>query len=131
MPLIVIKTPLYDLAAAAPGVERDKQERANAKHTLRLRQQATVYSYMKDRYQARTVGDVEDNLRRRQVSVGVVRLWVEGRMLEHDDLMEQAIVEGYPELDEDINRMQEQQHWRQADSVSDFLAGLDVDKEDL
>lgn len=86
---------------------------------------------MKDRLQAKTVGDVEEKLRQHQVKPDVVRLWVEGRMIEHDDLMEQAIAEGYPELDEAMNHMREQQYWRQADNVSDFLAGLDVDAEDL
>jgi hypothetical protein len=56
------KSPLDDLIAAPTPVERHRQERANAKYTLRLNQQANVYSYMKDRYQAKTVGDVEEKL---------------------------------------------------------------------
>ena len=125
------KIPPYKIDASVTGEERDKQVRANTKYQLRYEQQASLYSYLQNTHHARTIGDAEEKVRHHQVDTGVVRLWVEGRMIEHDDLMEQAIVEGYPELDEDINRMQEQQHWRQADSVSDFLAGLDVDKEDL
>jgi hypothetical protein len=52
-------------------------------------------------------------------------------MIEREALIEQAVAEGYPELDEDRKRMHEQQYWRQADNVNDFLAGLDVDEEDL
>jgi hypothetical protein len=52
-------------------------------------------------------------------------------MIEHDDLLQQAIAEGYTELDEEVNEMRGKQHWRKADNVNDFLAGLDVDAEDL
>ena len=124
-------TPLYEPNASVTGLERDKQERANVKNKLRYERQAGVYSYMKDTHHARTVGDVEEKVRQHSVDPEVVRVWVEGRMLEHDDLMEQAIVEGYPELDEDIQNMREKQPWRKADNVKDFLAGLDVDEEDM
>jgi len=86
---------------------------------------------MKDSHKAQTVGDVEEKLRQHQVDPEVVRLWIEGRMIEHDDLIEQAIGEGYPELDEDRKHMHEKQLWRKAENVNDFLAGLDVDEEDL
>jgi len=86
---------------------------------------------MKTKHHARTIGDVEEKLRHHEVDAGVVGLWIEGRMIEHDGLIERAIVEGYPELDEDMKHMHEQQHWRHAESVSDFLTGLDVDEEDL
>jgi len=86
---------------------------------------------MKDSHHAQTVGDVEDSLREHKVDTGVVRLWLEGRMIEHDDLIEQAVTEGYPELDEDRKRMREKQPWRKAETVNHFLAGLDVDEEDL
>jgi hypothetical protein len=124
-------TPRHKPDTAVSASDRDKQERANIKHKLRYEHQAGVYSYMRDSHKAKTVGDVEDKLRQHQVEPEVVRVWVEGRMIEHDDLMEQAIAEGYPELDEDKQRMHEKQHWRQADDVNDFLAGLDVDDEDL
>ena len=86
---------------------------------------------MRKKHHVRTVGDVEEKLRHHEVDTGVVGLWIEGRMIEHDDLLEDAIVEGYPEHDEAMKRMHEQQSWRQAESVSDFLAGLDVDEEDI
>jgi hypothetical protein len=123
------ETPLYKPDTTVSGFERDKQERTNVKHKLRYERQAGVYSYMRDNHQARTVGDVEERLRQHQIDSEVVRLWLEGRMIEHDDLIEQAVAEGYPELDEDRKRMHEQQYWRRADNVNDFLAGLDVDKE--
>jgi len=126
-----VNTPLYDLDAAGSVVDGDKQERANVKYKLRYEQQAGVYSYMKDTFKAKTIGDVEEKLQQKAVDTGVVRLWVEGRMIEHDDLLEKAIVEGYPELDTDIQQMRGQQSWRKADNVSDFLAGVDADGEDL
>jgi hypothetical protein len=121
----------YNIDASISGLDRDKQERANVKYKLRYERQANVYDFMKKRYHARTVGDVEEKLRQHQVDAGVVGLWIEGRMIEHDDLLERAIVDGYPELDEAMKQMHEQQPWRQAESVSGFLAGLDVDAEDL
>ena len=85
---------------------------------------------MKDTHQAQTIGDVEENLVRHKVGLDVVRSWLEGRMIEHDDLIEHAVAEGYPELDEDRKRMREKQSWRQAESVNDFLTELDDADED-
>jgi hypothetical protein len=125
------QTPPYNIDASVSGIERDKQERANVKYKLRYERQANVYEFMKKKHHARTVGDVEEKLRHHEVDAGVVGLWIEGRMMEHDHLLEDAIVEGYPEHDEATKQMHEQQPWRQAESVSGFLAGLDVDEEDL
>jgi hypothetical protein len=72
---------------------------------LRYERQAKVYEFMKTRHHARTVGDVEDKLRHHEVDAGVVELWIEGRMMEHDDFLEDAIIEGYPELDEAMKQM--------------------------
>jgi len=125
------KIPLNNIDDSVTGVERDKQEQQNIIHKLRHERQANVYEFMKTRHHARTVGDVEEKLRQHQVDAGVVGLWIEGRMIEHDGLLERAIDEGYPELDDEMKRMHEQQYWRRAETVSDFLAGIDVDEEDL
>ena len=71
-------TPFYELDAAGSAADGDKQERANVKYKLRYEQQAGVYSYMKDTFKAKTIGDVEEKLQQKAVDTGVVRLWGSG-----------------------------------------------------
>jgi hypothetical protein len=124
-------TPLNRIGASVTGAEQEKLQRQNAKYQQRYEQQAGVYTYMKVFHEAQTIGDVEEKVVRHQVAPSEVRKWLRGRMLENDDLLEAAIVSGYPQLRGDIEQTRQQQHWRHADSVSDFLIGLDVDKEDM
>src|SRR3712207_8727884 len=67
---------------------------------IRRPPRSTLFPYTTLFRSAQTVGDVEEKLRQHQVDPEVVRLWLEGRMIEHDNLIEGAVAEGYPELDE-------------------------------
>jgi len=46
-----------------------------------------------------------------------------------DSLLENAIVQGYPEADEDIKQIRENKRGKPAESVEEFLTGLDEEDE--
>jgi|SRR5215207_432707 len=67
-------TPRYDPDSHVPGLDHEDIDRANIKEKLKYKRRAGFYSYMRDKHQAKTIGDVEEKLRQHQVDSGVVRL---------------------------------------------------------
>ncbi len=81
-------------------------ERVNAATRLSYNRRIGVFEYLRDTHHAQTVGDAEEALRQHKVDPDVVRIWIEADLI-HTPILENPIVESYPELDEDIKRLRE------------------------
>lgn len=84
-----------------PGSETDRR----TAHSLN--RQVGMYSYLRDKTNAQTVGEAWQGLRQRKVDPKVVRLWVEEGMAINRNEFD-AVAEGYPELMEDLKRIQKE-----------------------
>lgn len=78
----------------------------NPDHKRNMERAVGMYSYLRDKTGAQTVGEAWSSLRKRKVDQGVVKLWVEEEMAINPGLFD-AVSEGYPELKDDLQKVRD------------------------
>lgn len=66
-----------------------------------------LYSYLRDKQQAQTVGGARDSIAQRKIAPEVVKLWVDEEMAVNPGEYD-AIIQGYPEYAEDLKRVRKE-----------------------